>query len=172
MFPGESGPQMEVRNHGRATVFAAEKHTPGPKRISLLSLRARPRTCLAFRGRAEGRCVPGSSWMTSIWNRAIADVCKEGHSGSMKLRYRHAEVLSSDGKLRLAIYDRDDHMFQIVEERVRSYEAEDEDHFDFVPFPTSPNWHPSWQIDSHPQHGLFGTVSDAVAEAVLRVESH
>ena len=90
----------------------------------------------------------------------------------MKLRYRHAEVLSNDGKLRLAIYDRDDHMFQIVEERVRSYEAENEDHFDFVPFPTSPNWHPSWQIDSDPQRGLFGTVSDAVAEAILRIKSH
>jgi hypothetical protein len=83
----------------------------------------------------------------------------------MKPRYRHAELLSADAKLRLAIYDRADHHYQIVEERVRSYGAGDEWHPDLVPFPCDASWQPFWQIDSQPLKGVFGTFDDALNEA-------
>lgn len=85
----------------------------------------------------------------------------------MKPRYRHAELLSADAKLRLAIYDRADHRFQIVEERVRSYEAGDELHPDHVPFPSGGDWLSFWQIDAQPRDGLFETIDDALGEARL-----
>ncbi|WP_458389026.1 hypothetical protein [Sphingomonas sp. F9_3S_D5_B_2] len=86
----------------------------------------------------------------------------------MKPRYRHAELLSSDAKLRLAIYDRADLRFQIIEERVRSYEAGDEWHPVYVAFPKGgSNWQPFWQIDSRPRDGLFGDLEDALREARL-----
>ena len=98
---------------------------------------------------------------------AIADVAVAGHRARMKPRYRHAELLSADAKLRFAIYDRADLRYQIVEERVRSYEAGDEWPPDLVPFPCDENWQPFWQIDSHPRDGVFGTIDDALNEARL-----
>lgn len=84
----------------------------------------------------------------------------------MKPRYRHAELLSADAKLRLAIYDREDLRFQIVEERVRSYQAGDESHPDYVAFPSSgADWQSLWQIDTQPRDGLFGSLDDALREA-------
>ena len=85
----------------------------------------------------------------------------------MELRYRHAELLSADARLRLAIYGRADHRYTIVEERVRSYEAGDEWRPEYVPFPCDANWQPFWQIDAQPREGLFGTVDDALKEAKL-----
>jgi hypothetical protein len=86
----------------------------------------------------------------------------------MKPRYRHAELLSQDAKLRLAIYDRADHRYQIVEERVRSYESEgDKWPPDYIPFPCGADWEPFWQIEAYPRDGLFGTVDDALREAKL-----
>jgi hypothetical protein len=85
----------------------------------------------------------------------------------MELRYRHAELLSPDAKLRLVIYDRADQRFQIVEERIRSYEAGDEWNPEHVAFPNGADWEPYWQIDQQPRVGLFGTIFDALAEAKL-----
>jgi hypothetical protein len=95
----------------------------------------------------------------------IADMTVAVHPRRMKARYRHAELLSPDSRLRLAIYDRADHRYLIVEERVRSYETGDEWHPDFVPFPCNANWQPFWQIDSQPREGVFGTIDDALNEA-------
>ena len=55
----------------------------------------------------------------------------------MEPRFRCSELLSADGKLRLAIYDRADHRYMIVEERVHSYEAGDEWNPEYVSFPCS-----------------------------------
>ncbi|KTF67896.1 hypothetical protein ACNFJ7_08695 [Sphingomonas sp. HT-1] len=85
----------------------------------------------------------------------------------MELRYRHAELLSADAMLRLAIYDRADLRYQIVEERVRSYEANDEWHPDNVPFPCGAHWEPFWQIQAEPREGLFETIGDALVSAKL-----
>ena len=85
----------------------------------------------------------------------------------MEPRYRHAELLSADAMLRLAIYDRADLRYQIVEERVRSYEADDEWHPDDVPFPCDARWEPFWQIQSEPRAGVFGTIDDALKEPRL-----
>lgn len=65
--------------------------------------------------------------------------------------------------MKLAIYDRADGHFQIVEERVRSYEGGDE--WRHVPFPVDASWEPHWQITQQRRDGLFGTIHDALAEA-------
>lgn len=83
----------------------------------------------------------------------------------MKLQNRYAELLSRDAKLRLAIYHRADQLFQIVEERVLSYEAGDEWQPDHVPFPRGTAWEPFWQIDQQLRDGLFGNIDDALREA-------
>ena len=88
-----------------------------------------------------------------------------GHRELMELRYRQAELLSQDAKLRLVIYDRADQRFQIVEERVRSWEAEGE--WNIVPFPAGVEWEAFWQINQQPRDGLFGTIEDALREAKL-----
>lgn len=85
----------------------------------------------------------------------------------MKPRYRHGELLSTDAKLRLAIYDRADARYVIVEERVRSYEANDELHPDDVPFPCDARWEPFWQIQAEPRFSVFETIEDALKEAKL-----
>ena len=85
----------------------------------------------------------------------------------MELRNRHAELLSADARLRLAIYDRVDHCYQLVEERVRSYEAGDELNPDFVAFPHDASWQSFWQIDAQPLGSVFGTIDDALNEARL-----
>lgn len=84
----------------------------------------------------------------------------------MQPRFRHAELLSTDAMLRLAIYDREDHRFQIIEERVRSYELEgDEGSPDYVPFPCGPDWEPFWHIEATPINGVFGSAIDALRES-------
>lgn len=85
----------------------------------------------------------------------------------MEPRYRHAELLSPDASLRLAIYDRADHRYLIVEERVRSYESGDADNPTLVPFPCDARWQPFWQIDAQARNGVFGTIEDALNEARL-----
>lgn len=85
----------------------------------------------------------------------------------MELRYRHAELLSPDAMLRFAIYDRADLRYQIVEERVRSYEANDELRPDNVPFTCDAHWEPFWQIQAEPRIGIFETIEDALKEAKL-----
>jgi hypothetical protein len=85
----------------------------------------------------------------------------------MELRYRHAELLSTDAMLRLAIYDRADCRYQIVEERVRSYEANDEWHPINVPFPCGEHREPFWQMQAKLREGLFGTIGDALISAKL-----
>lgn len=87
------------------------------------------------------------------------------HRGRMELRHRHAELLSADAMLRLVIYDRTDLRYQIVEERVRSYEAGDEWHPNDVPFPRDAHWEPFWQIQAESLPGIFGTIDDALREA-------
>lgn len=69
--------------------------------------------------------------------------------------------------LRLAIYDRADFRYQIVEERVRSYETNDEWHPDHVPFPCDAYWEPFWQIQAEPRISVFETIDDALKEAKL-----
>ena len=86
----------------------------------------------------------------------------------MQPRFRHAELLSPDGKLRLAIYDRADFRYQIIEERVRSY-ATNADDSEYVPFPDEAEWEADWQIVASPPGGLFGTVDDALREARLMI---
>jgi len=85
----------------------------------------------------------------------------------MEPRSRHAELLSADAELRLAIYDRADHRFLIVEERVRSYESGDADNPTLVPFPRDASWRPWWQIDAQVRDGVFATIEDALSEARL-----
>lgn len=85
----------------------------------------------------------------------------------MEPRYRCAELLSADAKLRLVIYDRADFRYIIVEERVRSYEANDEWHPDDVPFPCNAHWEAFWQIQAEPRLGIFETIDDALKEAKL-----
>jgi hypothetical protein len=82
----------------------------------------------------------------------------------MEPRFRHGELLSEDAKLRLAIYDRADHRYMIVEERVRSYKAGDEWNPEVVAFPCDSRWEPHWQIFAQPRSGIFGTVEDALSE--------
>lgn len=100
-----------------------------------------------------------------VGSRPVADIAMSGHRDLMELRYRHAELLSPDAKLRLVIYDRADQRFQIVEERVRSWEAGGEWHI--VPFPAGVEWQAFWQINQQPRDGLFGTIEDALREAKL-----
>jgi hypothetical protein len=95
----------------------------------------------------------------------MVDVPKGWHAGSMEMRHRHAELLSPDAKLRLAIHDRADQRFQLVEERVRSYEAGDEYNPDILPFPVDASWEPFWVIHSEPRDGLYDTIEDALREA-------
>ena len=85
----------------------------------------------------------------------------------MELLHRYAELLSSDAKLRLAIYGRADQRFQIVEERVQSYQSGDEWNPVAVPFPTSAEWLSHSVIETTPREGLFGSVEDALREAKL-----
>ena len=82
----------------------------------------------------------------------------------MEPRFRHCELLSADAKLRLAVYDRADHRFMIVEERVHSYEAGDEWNPEIVAFPCNSSWNPGWQIFAQSRDGIFGTVEDALEE--------
>jgi hypothetical protein len=89
----------------------------------------------------------------------------------MELRSRHAEVLTSDANLRLAIYDRADHRYQIVEERVRTYESGEAWPPQYVPFPCDAHWQPFWQIDAQARNGVFETVDDALREAKLLVRN-
>lgn len=89
----------------------------------------------------------------------------------MDIQGRCAEILSSDGRRRLAIYNRGDLRYVIVEERVQSYEAGDEWNPVAVPFPTDENWEPCWLIHVHPLDGLYGTVDDAIKEARLLLAS-
>ena len=84
----------------------------------------------------------------------------------MEPRFRCSELLSADAKLRLAIYDRADHRYMIVEERVRSYEAGDEWNPEYVSFPCSARWEPYWQIWAEPRSGVFETVGDALNEGM------
>ena len=84
----------------------------------------------------------------------------------MEPRFRHCELLSVDAKLRLAIYDRADFRYMIVEERVCSYEAGDELNPEYVSFPCNARWEPYWQIQALPRSGLFGTVEDALSEGM------
>jgi len=58
----------------------------------------------------------------------------------MRLQNRHAEVLTSDANLRFTIYDRADHRYQIVEERVRTYESGKAWPPHYVPFPCDAHW--------------------------------
>jgi hypothetical protein len=60
----------------------------------------------------------------------------------MEPRYRHAELISADAKLRLAVSDRADFRYMLVEERVRSYEAGDEWNPEVVRFPCNAHWEP------------------------------
>ena len=90
------------------------------------------------------------------------------HGKQMQPRFRHAELLSPDEKLRLAIYDRADYRYQIVEERVRCY-GPDADDWVYVPFPRGTEWEAPWQIEALPRDGLFGTVTDALGEARLLI---
>jgi hypothetical protein len=83
----------------------------------------------------------------------------------MDLQHRCAELLAPDARLRLAIYSRSDQRFQIVEERVQSYETGDEWHPVTVPFPSDASWQPHWIIDTQRRDGLYGTVEDALNEA-------
>ena len=83
----------------------------------------------------------------------------------MDLLNRYAELLSPDAKLRLAIYGGADQRFQIVEERVQSYETGDEWNPRDVPFPTGMDWKAYWVIETRPREGLFGSVKDALDEA-------
>jgi hypothetical protein len=85
----------------------------------------------------------------------------------MDIQGRCAEILSSDGLRRLAIYNRGDLRYVLVEERVRSYEAGDEWNPAAVPFPTDGNWKSFWVIEVDPLNGLYGTVEDAVKAARL-----
>jgi hypothetical protein len=84
----------------------------------------------------------------------------------MEPRYRHCELLSADAKIRLAIYDRADLRYVIIEERVRSYEAGDEWNPEYVPFPCNARWEPYWQIWAQPRSGVFGSVEDALSEGM------
>ena len=75
-------------------------------------------------------------------------------------------MLAADAKLRLAIYDRADFRYVIVEERVRSYEANDECNPEYVSFPCDARWEPYWQIWTQPRTGIFGSVEDALSEGM------
>jgi hypothetical protein len=83
----------------------------------------------------------------------------------MSLLHRYAELTSDDARLRLAIFSRTDQRFQIVEERVWSYEAEDAEKPTSVPFPEASEWQPWWMIHAQLREGLFGTLDDALDEA-------
>lgn len=85
----------------------------------------------------------------------------------MDPRYRCCELLSADAKRRLAIFDRADHRYMIVEERVRSYEADDELNPRLVPFPCDAKWEPCWQIFTKTLSGIFGSVEEALNEAEI-----
>jgi hypothetical protein len=85
----------------------------------------------------------------------------------MDIHGRCAEIVSPDGRRRLAIYNRGDLRFVIVEERVRSYEAGDEWNPEAVPFPADTNREPYRLIHIDPLDGLYGTVEDALREAQM-----
>jgi hypothetical protein len=55
--------------------------------------------------------------------------------------------------------------FRFVEERVRSYERDDELSPDIVPFLSDANWQPFWMIVTQRREGLYGTIEDALCDA-------
>ena len=99
----------------------------------------------------------------------LADISISGHDRRVGLQNRYAELLSEDALLRLAIYSRSDQCFQIVEERVLSYEAGDPEKPAFVPFPIGGTWQPWCMIDASIRHGVFGSLEDALADARLQL---
>ena len=84
---------------------------------------------------------------------------------------RESEIYSADRKRRMIVLRRTDNRFHVSEERLRSYENSDEYRPTLVPFPFDgflPEW--SMVVDRRVE-GLFGTVSDAEAEARRLLES-